>query len=385
MTATSPPTSRRRLSRRTKLLFGLGAILIGLAGGVVAAEFALRIYDPLKLPLEDMRGFYRLDGKGRIETTPGWSGNQFVEGRQVPVHTNSMGLRGPEIGPKAPDEKRVLMIGDSYIWGMGVEDNQTIPADLEQQMRASGAKVTVGNAGMYGTSPREWSYTLDRFRPTLQPDVVVATMYVGNDVLDIMQEPLSVVDGWLMSAGPAGIARNSWRFRMMVTSRLWYHFERMLQNNLQSIALGAIKPVGPGISMAEALFLDRDPAKDAELPFLGEVQNTLSEAFLAFARASEGLPRFVVLLPGHEVALRDYGALLTESKFDPALHQRGRGHARLVRLLAAQGIEVIDLTERILAAPNKRDLYFAKDWHFSAAGCKQVAEWLRPEIEARLR
>lgn len=360
-------------------------MLIGFVGAVLLIEIALRIYDPLRLPLEDMRGFYRLDAQGRIETTPLWNGKQFVEGREVPVHTNSLGLRGAEPGPKASDERRVLMIGDSYVWGMGVEDGETVPARLEQQLRATGAKVAVGNAGMFGTSPREWGYTLDRLRPTFHPDVVVATMYVGNDVLDAMQEPLSVVDGWLMSAGPAGVARTSWRFRMMVSSRLWYHTERLLKNQLESIALGSIKPVGPGISMAEALFFDRDPARDAELPFLGEVEATLAADFRDFARAADGLRRLVVLLPGHDIALRDYGELLRENKLDPALHQRGNGHARLMRLLAAQGLEVIDLSERILGAADRRALYFAKDWHFSHAGCQQVAEWLRPEIEAALR
>lgn len=387
MSATSPPPNRSRppLRRRTKLLFAASALLVGFLGAVLVIEVALRIYDPLKLPLEDMRGFYQLDAQGRIETAPGWNGNQFVERRTVPVHTNSLGLRGAEPGPKAPDEQRVLMLGDSYVWGMGVEDGATFPARIEQQLRATGRKVTVGNAGMYGTSPREWGYTLDRYRPTFQPDCVVATMYVGNDVLDLMQEPLSVVDGWLMSAGPAGVARTSWRFRMMVASRLWYHTERLLKNQLESIAFGAIKPVGPGISMSEALFFDRDPTRDAELPWIGEVDIALSAAFRDFARASSGLRRCVVLLPGHEVALKDYGALLAENKLDPAVHQRGRGHARLVRLLTAQGLEVIDLTERILNAPNQRELYFPSDWHFSEVGCKQVAEWLKPTIEALLK
>lgn len=387
MSATSPPPNRPRqpLRRRTKLLFGLAALFVGFLGAVLVIEVALRIYDPLKLPLEDMRGFYQLDAQGRIETAPGWNGRQMVDGRTVEVHTNRLGLRGPEPLPKAPDEKRVLVLGDSFVWGMGVAEDETIPARLAQQLRAAGRKVTVGNGGMFGTSPREWGYTLDRFRPTFQPDAVVAVMYVGNDVLDAMQEPLSVVDGWLMTAGPAGVARTSWRFRLGMTSRLWFHVENMLQNNLQTLAISAIKPVGPGISMAEALFLDRDPARDAELPWLGEVEGVFAGHFRDFARASAALPRLVVLLPGHEVALRDYGELLRENQLDPALHQRGRGHARLARLLATQGLAVVDLTERILATKDRKALYLPTDWHLSPVGCEQVAAWLRPELEAALR
>jgi lysophospholipase L1-like esterase len=375
--STRPPSTRRR-----RLLFGFAAVFVGLVVAVGVAELVLRICDPLRLPAEELRGFYRLDARGRIETTPGWSGQSAA----AAVHMNALGLRGPDLPARGANEKRVLMLGDSFVWGLGVGDGETIPARLEQALRASGAPVTVANAGMPGTSPREWSYTLDRFRAPCGPDLVVATMYVGNDVLDALQEPLSVVDGWLMTAGPAGVARTSWRFRMMVTSRLWFYVEALLlRNTLKDVALASIKPIGPGIALAEALFLDRDPARDAELPFLGEVEATLAADFREFARASEGLRRVVVLLPAHEVALRDYGELLKENGLDPALHQRGRGHARLARLLGAQGIEVIDLTARLLAEPDRKALFFAQDWHFNQAGCRKVAEWLQPELEARLR
>lgn len=378
----APPNPRRT---RRRLLFGCLAALIGLGGTLLALELALRVYDPLRLPLEDMRGFYRLDAQGRIETSPGWRGQQFVEGRRVAVRSNALGLRGPEVAAKAPGERRVLMLGDSFIWGMGVEEHETIPARLEQGLQANGAKALVGNAGMFGTSPREWGYTLERYLPAFQPDLAVATMYVGNDVLDLLQEPLSVVDGWLMTAGPAGLARESWRFRMMVTSVLWRRLEGLWQNSLETLAIRAIKPIGPGISMAEALFLDRDPDRDAELPFLGEVTAALERSFTDFARAAPGIPRFVVLLPGHEVALRDYGELLRENGLDPNLHERGRGHARLTRLLQHMGLEVVDLTQPILAAADRKALYFAQDWHFSPEGCRRVAAWLQPEIERRLR
>jgi len=379
-----PALPTRRRTRR-RLLFGCLAALIGLGGTLLVLELALRIYDPLRLPLEDMRGFYRLDSRGRIETMPGWRGLQFVEGRKVAVRSNVLGLRGPEIAAKAPGERRVLMLGDSFIWGMGVEDDETIPARIQQDLQAKGEKVSVGNAGMFGTSPREWGYTLERYLPSFQPDLVVATMYVGNDVLDLLQEPLSVVDGWLMTSGPAGLARESWRFRMMVTSVLWRRLEGLWQNSLETLAIRAIKPIGPGISMAEALFLDRDPSRDAELPFLAEVMTALQTSFAEFARAAPSLPRFVVLLPGHEVALRDYDALLRENGLDPALHARGRGHARLTQLLQQLGIEVLDLTATILGTEDRKSLYFAQDWHFSAEGCRRVASWVQPEIERRLR
>lgn len=383
MTVPSGALAKKRRGRRR--LFGLIATMIGLIAALAITEIILRVWDPLRLPAEDLRGFYRLDAESRIEVTPGWSGRQYVEKRLVAVNMNSMGLRGPEPVARTDGEKRVLMLGDSFVWGQGVDDDATIPARIEQALRKKGANVTVGNAGMYGTGPREWSYTFERHNAQFAPDIAVAVMYVGNDVLDTMQEPLSVVDGWLMTSGPAGVARDSWRFRMMVTSRVWNYVERMLQNNIESIALASVKPIGPGISLGEALFLDRDPARDSELPFLTEVEIRLEGHFASFARVTTGVPTFVVLLPAHEVVFRDYDELLKANNFDPKLYQRGRGHARLHRLLAAQGFEVIDLTQRMLGEPERKKLFFEVDWHFSPRGCQRVADWLLPEIEKRLK
>ncbi|MCA8952216.1 MAG: hypothetical protein KDE27_22085 [Planctomycetes bacterium] len=387
-----PTPSRKPARRGRKLLFGVIALAVGLVGALVVAEIALRIWDPLRLPHEDTRGFYRLDGEGRIETTPGWTNTQYVDGAAIAVHMNALGLRGPELGPEQPGERRVLMLGDSFVFGLGVADDATIPARLEQQLRAAGEKVAIGNAGMFGTGPREWSYTLERHRPAFHPDAVVAVMYVGNDVQDSLMDPLSVVDGWLMISG-SGELQKSWRFRLRLWSRLWNYVERLFSKaKIEELVLETVvrntknyqNREGKHYHLGEAVYLDRDPARDAEEPLIGRTEAVLDGFFAQFAAACKGLPAIVVLLPAHEVALRDYGEILAGFGFDPALYERGRGHQRIRRLLAAHGLEVVDLTDRILAEPDRRSLYLKQDWHFSAKGCRRVADWLRPEIERLL-
>jgi hypothetical protein len=381
------PTSAPLRRRGRRILFALLGSCLGLVVAVVLLELVLRLWNPLHAPLEDVRGFYRLDAAGRIETTPGWSGEQLVESRPVPVHMNALGLRGPEIGARLSGERRVLVLGDSYVWGQGVRDDETVPARLEQELRARGATVTVGNAGMFGTGPREWGYTLARHRATFAPDLVVAVMYVGNDVLDSLMAPLSVYQGWLMISGTSAL-RDSWRFRLMVNSRVWNYAERLFaRNRIEDMVRNALAAYAPGIGFRpdEALFLDRDPARDAETPHLARVEAVLSGCFAELAKAAAGVPAFVVLLPSHEVALVDYGALLARTGLDAALHERGRGHARLRRLLADHGLATVDLTDRFLAAPDRKALFLPVDWHFSAPGCREVAGWLVGEVERRLR
>jgi lysophospholipase L1-like esterase len=91
------------------------------------------------------------------------------------VSTNSFGLRSPEIEAKQ-GRFRILAIGDSCTFGLGVDDHETWPAKLEQLLnqRFSGG-VEVINAGVPGYS----SYQGRRFLKTagldLQPDLVIVS------------------------------------------------------------------------------------------------------------------------------------------------------------------------------------------------------------------
>ena len=45
--------------------------------------------------------------------------------------TNSLGFRAKEIVPKRPREYRVMLLGDSMFWGIGVKDTDTISSVME--------------------------------------------------------------------------------------------------------------------------------------------------------------------------------------------------------------------------------------------------------------
>lgn len=380
MTTTSP-TVRSRRSRRKLALFALAAVVLGVGVAAVAIELMLRVYDPLPHPLAELRGLYEVDREGHVQLAAGWRGSQFVEGRRVPIEINGIGLRGGEVGPKQPGEKRLLLVGDSFVFGQGVDAEQSIPAQLQSLLTASGTSVTVGNAGIAGTGPREWAHGVRRFRDSFAPDAVVAVMFVGNDVLDTLQEPVTVVDGWLLTSGFAATARESWRFRLRVGSRLWDKVETVLGSaNLFTMA----KPssIGPGVALGDALFLDRDPSRDAELPFLAEVEGKLGAAFDEFVAAAQGLPTMVVLLPARSVVLLDYDKLLAGNRLDPAIHRRGVGHTRLRAWLKARGLATLDLLDPLLGRADRAALYLPTDGHFNADGCRVAAELLRERAQA---
>jgi hypothetical protein len=82
--------------------------------------------------------------------------------------TNSWGCRGPE--PDTSAQMRGLVLGDSFMQGMFVGDDDTPSRMLERDLRARWkTSVAVLNTGNIGYSPEQYYFTLkeygDRFRP----------------------------------------------------------------------------------------------------------------------------------------------------------------------------------------------------------------------------
>jgi lysophospholipase L1-like esterase len=93
------------------------------------------------------------------------------------VSTNSLGLRGPE--PREPrPTTRVLMLGDSCTFGLGVDDDATAAAQLQKlfdlERERGGPSVEVVNGGVVGYSSFQGAKLLEELAPQLQPDVVTA-------------------------------------------------------------------------------------------------------------------------------------------------------------------------------------------------------------------
>jgi lysophospholipase L1-like esterase len=100
------------------------------------------------------------------------------------VSINSDGLRGPEIGPRAPGEYRVLVLGDSVVAGFEVAYEDTFVALMEKDLtRSLGIPVRVINGGVrgYGTDQYYLYYTEKGRR--LRPDLVLV-VHSSNDPND---------------------------------------------------------------------------------------------------------------------------------------------------------------------------------------------------------
>jgi lysophospholipase L1-like esterase len=117
------------------------------------------------------------------------------------VMVNALGLRGPEVGDKAPGERRILALGDSMVYGQGVADDETIPHYIQRRLATQavgGESFTVVNGGLRGYSTNQELGLLTELGPRIKPDVVVLFWY-WNDVLE---HRLAEVNANLQRSGP---------------------------------------------------------------------------------------------------------------------------------------------------------------------------------------
>ncbi len=119
----------------------------------------------------------QLPGTPEVRRLAGPAGAEIISG---PIQTtNSWGCRGPEPDVNCP--VRGLVLGDSFMQGFLVDDDETPPERLRQSLQAAiGAQVSLLNTGTLGYSPEHYYFTLREFADRFRPGFVVVGLY-SND------------------------------------------------------------------------------------------------------------------------------------------------------------------------------------------------------------
>jgi lysophospholipase L1-like esterase len=199
--------------RRRGMLVAAGTLLVALVALEGAAR--LRFGAPLAERLPILR--IQADAKTGWRMVPSLDHYTY----QHHVRINALGLRGPEVGPKAPGERRVLALGDSLIYGQGVADDQTVPAHLAALLDGGGA-WTVVNGGHRAFDTHQELALLDDLRASVEPDVVVLFWFWN----DIRECDVPGTHARLTASGPVafdtGVAMEGsavWKWRMVQLAR----------------------------------------------------------------------------------------------------------------------------------------------------------------------
>ncbi len=203
MDASVAPSSRAEPSLRSRLL----ALALGTLVGLALAEGIVRLVSPpqsvvfsdpeqksfhdlgvpTSLDVRTLNGL-RFRPNSRVEIR-----HHALNGRTISIRTNEYGFRGPTVGPKPPGEFRILVLGDSITFGDYLQEDETLPAVLERQLRESVPGLRVINAGKPGADLLTESYIFLESGLAVEPDLVVIASYLNDATTIEYLRPLTGV------------------------------------------------------------------------------------------------------------------------------------------------------------------------------------------------
>jgi hypothetical protein len=159
-------------------------LLLVVAGSVVALlllELGLRVAGI------GSDQFLRPDRELGVRFIPSKRGLSTDTCYRARVSINSLGWRGPEIPVAKPEGvSRVLVLGDSFMAGLQVGDEETFSAALERRLGQAGLprRVEVLNLGVPSWGTDQEYLALRTYGLAFKPDLVLLAFYGQNDVSD---------------------------------------------------------------------------------------------------------------------------------------------------------------------------------------------------------
>jgi hypothetical protein len=123
-------------------------------------------------------GLYRAD-RDRIYATS----KEFIfmdEFNDMVISTDDQGFRSTVNAAKNV-RKKILLIGDSFIWGLHVDDKDTVASNLQKLIDVNNLEYEIINAGVPGYSiGQEYSYLKTVLIPQLKPDLIIWNIHPGD-------------------------------------------------------------------------------------------------------------------------------------------------------------------------------------------------------------
>ncbi len=357
---------------------------------LLVLEVAVRIIEPKNVLRED---FEQPDPVFHHRFVPGASGFhkslEFYAGYSI----NAVGLRDREVSLKKPEgTRRILLLGDSFTEGNGVEAKDAFPARLQALIDAAAPSTRweILNAGEGSYSPLLHYLLLKERLIHLDPDLVILNLDL-SDVYDDIQytklatfdpsgEPLAVRAEPERSPGPWYVeAAYSLKDFLKEHTRL-YNF---LRRRIASLLTTRPEPSGDVRTDKYAMLRDGYDLRDGgdwslTFGYIRRIRDLL---------AARRIPLWLTVYPyGHQVSAREWHHGRVFWSFEQRRVYTTAPQKQVEQLGQKMGIRVVNLTEDFLERSRKEfPLYFPYDGHFTPAGHAVAAAAIFRELQPILR
>ena len=346
--AASGKTGRGEWRARLLLVFfslGLTALFL---------ELALRLLGMGAPPLlgKDAFDYFTFDDRLGWELKPGAEGRLASEEFDVAIRINGRGERSDAEVPteRTPGRRRIVVVGDSFTFGHGVEAAEAWPARLQALL----PDTEVVNLAVTGYGTDQQLLRLEKRGLAYKPDVVILGLFEGNVFRNLKHEQMGYPKP---------------RFEL-VNDRL-----ELPGVPLPRLAPGERYPAAMPWSRLWAVFGGRAVELFRHLGF-GESWPLTGSLLGRFAESCRqaGAEARVVVIPKDRA--------VDSPGWRGAIHRYTIGE--IVALSSGVGLATLDLTPPMAARQQSTGLplYFPVDGHWNAAGhevaAEEIANWVQP-------
>lgn len=355
---------RKAIGRVGTAALSLVLLTLSLGAALIAGEFIVRKVAPQGI-YRFPTGMFVLDEATQYRLTPGFKGIAQTTEYRTEIRINDAGLREDhDYGSKQQNLFRILAIGDSFTMGVGVDASQTYIKLQEQLVPAHAGRYEVINGGVPGYSPGQSLAYLEKRGLALQPDLVVLSFFVGNDIIESYRQlPFYLVNGYLTNGLPQeGVLPPSIKLYLQGNSHLYQLVWPMLARVLHPSHAGEI-----GATVQDdfrAMYSDADDARSHDV--WKAVESRIAR-FEALARA-HGFAPVVAIVPEHKQVDAILWSAAIKSADARYSYRPDAPGVRIAELCRQHKIPAIDLLDGIRNAGVVDPLYFDVDGHFTVTG-----------------
>ncbi len=251
------------IGNKKDVLVNLALFLFVIFMVLFCAEITFRLLLPQKLNADTT---FESD-RGRLaeyDELLGWRYRQnMVSSFQGnPVHLNNYGMRMQKDVSMEKSKKRIAIVGDSFMWGFNVEENDSFYAHVQEQF----PEYEVLNFAVSGYGTDQYFLLLNHTVLAFEPDIVLIAAYtndfenIGSSVQYGYQKPQFLLDGdslvlrnvpvLYQEADAPNLFERGSSF-LAHYSHLYAFFRPYLGNVIQSLMGGGLSESDPTLRLLE--------------------------------------------------------------------------------------------------------------------------------------
>lgn len=290
------------------------------------------------------------------------------------ISTNSKGFRGPE-WDLADDRKNIILVGDSFGFGWGVQWRETLGQILEKRLQRQDPSWQIINLAIPGYEIQESVLALELYQPQLRPQAVIY-VFCHND-LGRMQD--AQVDGsFVLDHNTPWMSKEAWDEIQVRNQPGYWNWDKFRRGSyLHAFHQRYLQPI-TSMKARQSLILDPvpqgfdfpPPMDEAPIPQSGAKKDFLELGLSRLKQASGG-PLFLIATSDKTILERRDAA----DNLRWILYRFAQDH---------EGVFFADFESAVRRTPDGRKFYLYYDDHWSAAGHQLAADLLWKDVEKEL-